>query len=437
MFANWNLVTTEYPDRAEGWYGLGGAYFHWGALSGIEGSLTWAELAYRRGWQLDSAAQQRSGSAASPPSVAEPVMHMVELAHIRGDTAEVRRLVRRVLARDSTTDLARTLQWHLAMVDGDSARRVFWDRIGSASQRTTMWIVLFIIWSGVGAEDFGRASAEDGLRLRVQDPGYTNFATRLGALNSGRPSRVPAFRSGIANRQRPVLRSRLGDAIWWDGDSSEAAEAATLLTRLVEEPTFDTRETRNHYQEVCALGQWQVAVGDLSRAETASRRLHAARLPALEGRDSASFAQSTSLCAALIDAAIASGRKPASVARTAIWRADSMARSSVFQTCCGEVGNANLLLARLWERSGDLPNALRALRRRAGGYGIAPLYLSTFLREEGRLAALTGDTTGAIRAYQHYLMLRPDPEPSIRPAVERVRRALDALGGHNPLAVSH
>jgi hypothetical protein len=33
-------------------------------------------------------------------------------------------------------------------------------------------------------------------------------------------------------------------------------------------------------------------------------------------------------------------------------------------------------------------------------------YLSTFLREEGRLAALTGDTAGAIRAYQHYLALR-------------------------------
>jgi len=29
--------------------------------------------------------------------------------------------------------------------------------------------------------------------------------------------------------------------------------------------------------------------------------------------------------------------------------------------------------------------------------------MSTFLREEGRLAAITGDTAGAVRALRHYL----------------------------------
>lgn len=187
---------------------------------------------------------------------------------------------------------------------------------------------------------------------------------------------------------------------------------------------MDSREARIHFQEICALGEWHVALGDLSRAETASRRLHAARLPALQGRDSASFAQFTSLCAALIDAAIASGREQASVARVAIAQADSIARSDIVEACCA-VSDANLLLARLWEHSGDLPNALRAVRRRVGGS-----YLSTFLREEGRLALLTGDTTAAIRAYRHYLMLRPEPDSSVRPAVERVRRELAALVGH-------
>ena len=58
---------------------------------------------------------------------------------------------------------------------------------------------------------------------------------------------------------------------------------------------------------------------------------------------------------------------------------------------------------------------------------MAPIYMSTFLREEGRLSALTGDTVGAIRAYQHYLALRPNPEPALRPEVERVRAELTAL----------
>lgn len=58
---------------------------------------------------------------------------------------------------------------------------------------------------------------------------------------------------------------------------------------------------------------------------------------------------------------------------------------------------------------------------------LAPIFMSTFLHEEGRLSALTGDTVGAIRAYQHYLALRRDPEPALRPEVDRVRAELAAL----------
>ena len=85
----------------------------------------------------------------------------------------------------------------------------------------------------------------------------------------------------------------------------------------------------------------------------------------------------------------------------------------------------NLVLARLLEAQGDVPRALAAVRRRT--FGMYPRYLPTFLREEGRLAALTGDTAGAIAAYRHYLALRWDPEPTLRPQVERVRGELAAL----------
>ena len=92
--------------------------------------------------------------------------------------------------------------------------------------------------------------------------------------------------------------------------------------------------------------------------------------------------------------------------------------------------DANLILARLWEQLGDRANALRAVRRRSGGFLLGPLYLSTFLREEGRLAALTGDTTGAIRAYRHYLALRPNPEPIAQAEVAQVAQELATLVGH-------
>jgi hypothetical protein len=86
----------------------------------------------------------------------------------------------------------------------------------------------------------------------------------------------------------------------------------------------------------------------------------------------------------------------------------------------------NLVVARLKEAKGDNMGALAATRRRLYFYA-EPLYLSTYLREEGRLAAAIGDREGAIRAYQHYLALRSDPEPSLKPQVEQVRAELAQL----------
>jgi len=44
------------------------------------------------------------------------------------------------------------------------------------------------------------------------------------------------------------------------------------------------------------------------------------------------------------------------------------------------------------------------------------------------LAALAGDTAGAVHAYRHYLALRLDPEPVLLPQVEGVRAVLARLG---------
>jgi hypothetical protein len=115
--------------------------------------------------------------------------------------------------------------------------------------------------------------------------------------------------------------------------------------------------------------------------------------------------------------------------------ADSLARTYIFEVCCFEaVSDANLILARLWEKQGDRGRALRAVRRRAGGFLLGPLYISTFLREEGRLSALTGDTASAIRAYRHYLAIRPDPEPRAQAEKQQVQQALVALGARPMLA---
>ena len=55
--------------------------------------------------------------------------------------------------------------------------------------------------------------------------------------------------------------------------------------------------------------------------------------------------------------------------------------------------------------------------------------ISTYLREEGHLTALVGDTAGAIRAYPHFLALRSDPEPLLRAERDSIRAELASLSG--------
>jgi hypothetical protein len=85
------------------------------------------------------------------------------------------------------------------------------------------------------------------------------------------------------------------------------------------------------------------------------------------------------------------------------------------------VSYANWTIARLREREGDIPAALAAIRRREMSYYPEYLWiLPAFLRQEGRLAALVGDTAGARRAYDQYLTLRTDPDPVFQPQRDSV-----------------
>ena len=60
------------PDRPEAWYALGEAYFHLGALLGLDDSRLHAADLFRRAFALDSA------RGASRPFV-EPLTHMIEI----------------------------------------------------------------------------------------------------------------------------------------------------------------------------------------------------------------------------------------------------------------------------------------------------------------------------------------------------------------------
>jgi hypothetical protein len=125
---------------------------------------------------------------------------------------------------------------------------------------------------------------------------------------------------------------------------------------------------------------------------------------------------------ALILDALLSSADRRSDASAKLVRLDSMLRDAPV-TLGPLIQGGNLIAARLWERSGDLNRALAAVRRRVRLVGGPELY-ATYLREEGRLAAATGDREGAARAYRRYLTLRENAEPSLQPQVVKVRTEL-------------
>jgi hypothetical protein len=90
---------------------------------------------------------------------------------------------------------------------------------------------------------------------------------------------------------------------------------------------------------------------------------------------------------------------------------------------------ANWTIARLREAQGDISGALAAIRRRENNWYPAYLWtLPAFLRQEGRLAAMAGDTTGARWAYDRYLTLRIDPDLVFVPQRDSVISERAALG---------
>ena len=100
------------------------------------------------------------------------------------------------------------------------------------------------------------------------------------------------------------------------------------------------------------------------------------------------------------------------------------------QASIAPVAYANFVVARLRAADGNYPAALAAIRRREVDYFPPYLWsLPAFLRIEGRMAALVGDTASALRSYDQYLTLRTAPDAVFRPQRDSVvaeRRALVA-----------
>ena len=175
-------------------------------------------------------------------------------------------------------------------------------------------------------------------------------------------------------------------------------------------------DTSSDAEAVCHAALWRVSRGDTLRALRAIEQIPRLIRPNIHPLPVG--VGSLGVCVRLLEAAVEDVRA-ASGPVPALLRLDSLMRQGVILEEPSNI--ANLVLARRLAARGDLRGALAAARRRVYNYNLwFAMLLPAYLREEGRLAAITGDTAGAIRAYQHYLRLRDRPDAG--PMAEEVRQ---------------
>jgi DNA-binding SARP family transcriptional activator len=409
VLAAWELATAVAPDQPEAWYELGDLLFHVGPQLAVAGAHRRAAEAFRRAVELDS-------------SYAGPLAHLVDLSALTGDTTGLRRYGVLYLAADSSADAADFVRWRVAVGVGDrDALRVLRGRFDRMDTESLRRILGTMQLDAIGWEDVDRVA--EALR---RNPGESiarteaAFMVRNLALNRGRPHEGSALARQIdPGHEWGWGWLRIEDALFTDGDTATAVAAARDLETSADAlPASGVVGSGEQALEVCILNLWRMARGE---RRGVPRAVVALRSTAALGTEAAARAM---LCAAMLDAMLASVEDRGD-ADVTLNRVDSM-ELAVPNLTGGDYVARNLILARLHEVRGDRAGALAAVRRRGYSWLMTP-YLSTFFREEGRLAALTGDRTGAIRAYQRYLTLRSDPEPELRGQVDGVRAELRAL----------
>jgi serine/threonine-protein kinase len=405
------------PERPEGWYALGEAVFHDGGLLGLQDTRPRAADLIGRAFVLDSARGTRR------PFV-EPLTHLMEISLANGDTAGARLWAGRVLA-DSSREETDFTRWRFALGMGDSTAlagvRARLDRLDEGT-------LTAIIDAG---QSLGRAMADAeraGLQLESRygtdkQRGIHVWTLHTLMLNLGRPSRGAGLTERLPSPDRwiPHLRPlvQITDRLFWEGDSATAETAVRQLLTFAQRPVpRDIEERAVRANDLCALGLWHLNAGDLVSADRALSQFEVVSVA-----DSFSLAAGNKeVCAAMLEASLAAARGLPTT------RALVAGLDSILLTGPSTVWGleATIVSGRLHSAVGDHAGALRAFRRWTDN-GWQTFYLSTFLREQGREAALIGDTATAIRAYRHYLVLRSAPEPGLREEVARVRDELREL----------
>jgi serine/threonine-protein kinase len=405
----WERTVDTLPANPEAAYELGDQLFHWGVAVGIAAPWQRAAEAFRAALKPDS-------------TLAAPLEHLIELAVLSGDTAEVVRLGQRYLGLDHASDHADYVRWRLANATGDTALRS-----EVTSRFATMSSDLLERIAGVAQLDAidlaGAAKATSELRRRVKQ--------EVELFVSVVQSRELAFNRGQMNSAEPwpnrriltvpaVEHFQVIESLYLTGDSATAGKVVDQRRLATLGPPANGDPNASVYMDLCTRGLWESAYDPRKLRETI-RSLGTAVDAA--GRAATNFIP---LCRLVLEANEASALA-LPTARRLTDSLDSFLRA-------GPITNSYLLFAaareaaRLEEASGNVTEAFAVVRRRRYIHTtLGVLGLGLLLREEGRLAVRLGRREDAINAYRRYLSLRANPDPSFGPEKARVKAVLDSL----------
>ena len=411
----WEAAAAAMPDRAEPWYELGDRLYHWRDVLGRADAVDRAEAAFRRALEID-------------PTFGPALEHLIDAVALRGAAAEMAVLSRRYEeAVAGGGDLTEYFRWRIALARGDEqALEEVRSRFSELPTFTLRRFYGAALVNGLPYADV-LASAEE-LRRRATTDFEVIAADRRSrhlAIEGGRPSEALDLAVAIGHVERAHDPAYawvfIREALYSDGDSLTAARAVSLNSQGPGPPTADPDGVLAEFRRVCALSLWRAAHGDVSQIPRDLSSLRSLPLP--QGSDGGD----AELCMDLLDV-LRFASEDAEGAVPAIERLDSLLASGPDMTTYMMTA-ANLELAEIFEDRGQPDRALRAVRRRIYQYDRTPFALATMLREEGRLATMTGDYEGAIRAFEHFLALRPNPEPEFVSEVEAIQGEVARLRG--------
>jgi tetratricopeptide (TPR) repeat protein len=390
----------------EAWQLLGDSYLHYGALLGYDDWLPRARSAFERVAAIDSTFGN--------------FQHLTTIAYLERNYAEHARRLERMIRLRPDEPQTRFERWAGAIIRGDAA-----DIHDAREQYAQTGGVGGWPWVGGVALPWPQI---DSLVIRLDSLARTDAQrrnakrlTKMVALNAGQPARAGAAARafyGIDSMGRD-----LDELIWASDDDS--ATAARLFKALGKRDTVP-----NAWLMYCEAMLARLRRGDttgLGRTLTALRATAAPESrepgqPRLLNATSAAHREARA-CASLISAIATSLLPGAGVSPLLV--ADSMMRFKPWHTPTGEMNpHWNYDLALAFARQEKWRLAAAAARRRLFGRGTR---LAISLRDEGRWALLANDTAAAMHAFERYLALRPDPEPSVASEVAVVRRQLVLL----------